>query len=139
MEGPRLRCWPPVAAPPPPPSAPIALVVDDVPHVRALLGTLAKRRGFEVLEAGDGEAAVRLAAERSPHLILLDLRLPRLSGLEALAQIREHDPQVAVVIVAAVPDRADCSVRSTWVPWTSCASPSTRPRWSSCSTGSSEP
>jgi DNA-binding response OmpR family regulator len=96
-----------VAASPPSPSAPIALVVDDVPHVRALLGTLARRRGFEVLEATDGESAVQLAAERNPNLILLDLRLPRLSGLEALARIREQDPQVAVVIVAAVPDRAD--------------------------------
>jgi DNA-binding response OmpR family regulator len=93
------------AAPQPP--APLALVVDDVPHVRNLLATLAARRGFQVEEAADGEAAVRLARERGPALILLDLRLPRVDGLQALAQIREADPQVAVVIVAAIPDRAD--------------------------------
>jgi DNA-binding response OmpR family regulator len=95
----------PTAAPQPP--APLALVVDDVPHVRNLLATLAARRGFQVEEAADGEAAVRLARERAPALILLDLRLPRIDGLQALAQIREADPQVAVVIVAAIPDRAD--------------------------------
>lgn len=84
----------------------MALVVDDVPDVRTLLCTLAQRRGFQVLEASDGEEGVRLAREHAPHLILLDLRLPKLDGLEALAQIREEDPQVAVVIVAALPDRA---------------------------------
>jgi len=80
--------------------------VDDVPEVRTLLCTLAQRRGFQVLEAADGEEGVRLAREHAPHLILLDLRLPKLDGLEALAQIREEDPQVAVVIVAALPDGA---------------------------------
>lgn len=81
--------------------------MDDVPEVRRLLGHLCQRRGFQVLEAADGEDGVRLAREHRPHLILLDLRLPGQSGLDALAQIREEDPQVAVVIVAAVPDRAD--------------------------------
>lgn len=90
-----------------PPVPPLALVVDDVPEVRTLLGRLAKRRGFEVLEAADGEEGVQLACERRPHLILLDLRLPGMSGLDALARIRDEDPQVAVVIVAAVPDRLD--------------------------------
>jgi CheY-like chemotaxis protein len=84
----------------------LALVVDDVPEVRTLLCTLAQKRGFQVLEASDGEEGVRLAREHAPHVILLDLRLPRLDGLDALAQIREEDPHVAVVIVAAVPDRA---------------------------------
>jgi CheY-like chemotaxis protein len=90
-----------------PPTPPLALVVDDVPEVRRLLGHLAQRRGFQVLEAADGEDGVKLARGHRPHLILLDLRLPGMSGLDALAQIREEDPQVAVVIVAAVPDRAD--------------------------------
>lgn len=83
---------------------PLALVVDDVAAIRAILAARAVRRGFAVVEAADGEEGVRLAQERRPDLILLDLRLPRLSGLEALAEIREHDPHVPVVIVAAVPD-----------------------------------
>jgi DNA-binding response OmpR family regulator len=88
----------------PTPPRPLALVVDDVPEIREILGTRATRRGFEVLEASDGEQGVRLTRERHPDLILLDLQLPKLGGLEALAEIREHDPHVAVVIVAAAPD-----------------------------------
>jgi DNA-binding response OmpR family regulator len=79
-------------------------VVDDVADIRAILGARAAKRGFDVIEAGDGETGVRLARERRPDLILLDLRLPRLGGLEALGEIREHDPHVSVVIVAGVPD-----------------------------------
>jgi DNA-binding response OmpR family regulator len=77
-----------------------------VPEIREILGTRAKRRGYTVLEASDGEMGVRIARERHPDLILLDLQLPKLGGMEALAEIREHDPHVAVVIVAAAPDPA---------------------------------
>jgi DNA-binding response OmpR family regulator len=83
---------------------PLALVVDDVPEIREILGTRARHRGFDVVEASDGEMGVRLARDRHPDLILLDLQLPKLNGMEALAEIREHDPHVAVVIVAAAPD-----------------------------------
>jgi DNA-binding response OmpR family regulator len=85
---------------------PLALIVDDVPEIREILCTRAKQRGYEVVEAPDGEAGVRIARERHPDLILLDLQLPKLGGMEALAEIREHDPHVSVVIVAAAPDPA---------------------------------
>lgn len=99
--------WPPdegapIASAPP---RPLALIVDDVADVRLLLRTMALRRGFDVVEAADGRQGVDLARERHPDLILLDLRLPDLDGLDALAQIREHDPRVPVVIVAAALDR----------------------------------
>lgn len=85
---------------------PLALIVDDVSDVRLLLRTMALRRGFAVVEATDGEQGVQLAKERHPDLILLDVRLPGIDGLEALAQIRDNDPRVPVVIVAAAMDRA---------------------------------
>lgn len=100
--GPAPTKEPPIASPAP---RPLALIVDDVPDVRLLLRTMAVRRGFDAAEATDGEQGVALARERRPDLILLDLRLPGLDGLEALAQIREQDPHVPVVIVAAAMDR----------------------------------
>lgn len=97
---PRPRC--PIAAAQ---ARPLALIVDDSPDVRLLLRTMAARRGFDVVEAADGVQGVTLAHERRPDVILLDLRMPELDGLEALAQIREEDPGVPVVIVAAAIDR----------------------------------
>jgi CheY-like chemotaxis protein len=105
VENPRSHAAPePVIDPSPP--RPLALVVDDVPEIREILGTRARHRGFDVAEASDGAMGVQLARERHPDLILLDLQLPKMNGLEALAEIREHDPHVAVVIVAAAPDPA---------------------------------
>ena len=81
---------------------PVALVVDDHAENRALLAKIVRREGFEVVEGADGEEAVRLAAERSPDLILLDIAMPKKSGLQALEEIREHNRDVPVVIVSAV-------------------------------------
>jgi CheY-like chemotaxis protein len=81
---------------------PLALVVDDHAENRAMLAKIVKREGFEVIEGADGEEAVALAADRSPDLILLDISMPKKSGLEALEEIREHDRDVPVVIVSAV-------------------------------------
>jgi DNA-binding response OmpR family regulator len=80
---------------------PTAIVVDDEPDVRGILAAIVARNGFEVTEGKDGEEAVRLASERRPDLIFLDVMMPKLTGLEALAQIREANPGVCVVLVSA--------------------------------------
>ena len=81
---------------------PLALVVDDHAENRAVLAKIVRREGFDVVEGADGAEAVALAAERAPDLILLDIAMPKKSGLEALEEIREHDRDVPVVIVSAV-------------------------------------
>jgi CheY-like chemotaxis protein len=87
---------------PPPSPRPLALVVDDQADNRRILSKILSKNGFDVVEGGDGVDAVRLASERHPDLILLDVRMPRMSGFEALEEIREADPDVPVVIVSAV-------------------------------------
>jgi CheY-like chemotaxis protein/anti-sigma regulatory factor (Ser/Thr protein kinase) len=88
----------------PPPSSPrlLALVVDDHVENRRILSKILAKNGFDVVEGEDGTEAVRLAAERHPDLILLDIVMPKMSGFEALEEIREADPDVPVVIVSAV-------------------------------------
>ena len=71
------------------------LLVDDVPDLRLIVRMVLQRTGqFEVVaEAGDGLEAIAQADECQPDLILLDLSMPRMSGVEALPRIREVAPQ----------------------------------------------
>jgi CheY-like chemotaxis protein len=78
------------------------LVVDDEPDAVELLQEFLTGKGYEVITAANGkEALQKLKAER-PHLILLDVRMPGMNGLEALRQIREIDREVGVIMVTAV-------------------------------------
>ncbi|KOG68799.1 LuxR family transcriptional regulator [Streptomyces antibioticus] len=79
------------------------LVVDDQFLIRAgLVGLLDAASGFEVVgEAGDGEQAVRLAAETRPDVVLMDIRMPGVNGIEAtgriLAEATDRPPRVLVL------------------------------------------
>ena len=78
------------------------LVVEDNPKNLKLVRDVLTHSGYEVIEATSGEDGVRLAHDRSPDLILMDLQLPGIDGSEALRQIREGDDgQVPVVAVTA--------------------------------------
>jgi DNA-binding NarL/FixJ family response regulator len=78
------------------------LIVDDHPLTRSALAALLQQHGFDVVgEAGDGEAAIREARELGPDLVLLDLSLPGMNGLEALPQLRDAAPKAEVVVLTA--------------------------------------
>jgi DNA-binding NarL/FixJ family response regulator len=78
------------------------LLVDDHPITRTALAALLGQHDFSVVgEASDGEEAVELARRLSPQLVLLDLSMPGLSGLEALPKIRDAAPECEVVVLTA--------------------------------------
>ena len=84
------------------------LLADDTASVRVLLrGALEASRAFEVVgEAGDGAQAVEMAAVLQPDMVLLDLAMPVLGGMEAIPQIRRRAPGARVVVVSGyAPDR----------------------------------
>ncbi|MBS1138089.1 MAG: response regulator receiver protein, partial [Proteobacteria bacterium] len=62
------------------------LIVDDEPNIVISLEFLMKREGFQVLVAGDGEAALAQIAARKPDLVLLDVMLPKKNGFEVCQQ-----------------------------------------------------
>jgi two-component system OmpR family response regulator len=64
------------------------LVVDDDPHIRQLLVFALAKAGLETREAADGEAALALVEERAPDLVVLDINMPRLDGLEVCRRLR---------------------------------------------------
>lgn len=77
------------------------LLVDDTPTLRMLMRLALEKTGFEVVgEAGDGLAGLNLAKELRPDLILLDLAMPVMDGLEALPLMRAALPHVRVVIIS---------------------------------------
>jgi DNA-binding NarL/FixJ family response regulator len=77
------------------------LVVDDHPVVRhGLIAILRYEPGIEVVgDAADGEEAVRLILERRPDVVLLDLRLPKLSGIEVMKRVRPQAPEVRFLVL----------------------------------------
>ncbi len=78
------------------------MVVDDQPPFRAVARTVVEvASGFEVVaEAGSGEEAVELAARRAPRLVLMDINLPGISGIEATRRIVAEQPATVVVLVS---------------------------------------
>jgi DNA-binding response OmpR family regulator len=78
------------------------LVVDDEPDARELLQEFLTGKGYEVLTASNGEEALQKVKEERPHLILLDVRMPNMSGLEVLRRVRGIDQEVGVIMVTAV-------------------------------------
>src|SRR6186713_3339101 len=67
----------------------VVLVADDEPSTLALLGRHLRGRGYTVLEANDGDEAWELAHEHLPHLVILDVMMPGMSGWEVCRKIRE--------------------------------------------------
>src|SRR5881394_806758 len=76
------------------------LVVEDFEDSRFMMRRLLEMAGYNVLEASDGEQAVKIAVEARPVLILMDLSLPKLDGLAATRQIRQKKGLKRVPIVA---------------------------------------
>jgi two-component system, OmpR family, alkaline phosphatase synthesis response regulator PhoP len=83
------------------------LLIEDDPSIVAGLELNLSLEGYEVLTAADGERGYRLAVDRSPDLILLDIMLPGTNGLEVLRRLREIDADVPVLILTARGDEAD--------------------------------
>ncbi len=77
-----------------------ALVVEDTEQSMYLLSFILTKGGYEVIEATTGEAGVELAMKEKPDLILMDIRLPGIDGLEATKRIRESASDGEVPIIA---------------------------------------
>ena len=77
------------------------LVVDDEPAMRLLLTSVLRDEGHDVTAAASGEEALQLVAKRHYHLIITDLKMPGISGLEVLEAMRRDDPETAVILLTA--------------------------------------
>ena len=82
------------------------LLADDEAHIRKFIGILVRRLGSPtVIEAREGQEAVELFSRESPDLVLLDISMPVLDGLQALAAIRQADPEAVVIMLTSMTNR----------------------------------
>ena len=77
------------------------LVIDDEPPIRRLLRTSLGAEGFEVLEAGTAEEALSIIATGKPEIIILDLGLPDLDGLDVIRRVRKSGSKLPVVVLSS--------------------------------------
>jgi DNA-binding response OmpR family regulator len=86
---------------------PLVLIADDDPDILELMSLTLAQDGYEVLQARNGEEALRIAAERTLHLAVLDLMMPVLDGYELTRRLRAdgHDQLPILVLSAFAEDR----------------------------------
>jgi two-component system KDP operon response regulator KdpE len=81
-------------------AAPLVLAVDDEPGILRLLRRELSEQGFRVITASSGEEALRLAQEHRPDVVLLDVLLPGMSGLEVMRRLREQADAPVILLTA---------------------------------------
>src|SRR5260370_22330393 len=88
---------------------PLILVVDDVPDNVDILQLRLESQGYEVVTAGDGEAALAVIRDKLPDLVLLDIQMPKLDGIETVKQLKADKglPFIPVILVTARTDAKD--------------------------------
>jgi len=80
-----------------------ALIVEDEPHVRVFLRLLLKDAGIgQTWEAGDGTQAVAMIAQHRPELVLLDVNMPLMNGLELLQLLHQEQPELPIIMVSSL-------------------------------------
>ena len=89
--------------------APLVLVADDEEDIRSLVAFRLKRAGYEVITAADGEEALLLATTRLPDLAVLDMMMPKATGLEVTRSMREHEAtkDIPVILLTARAQEGD--------------------------------
>jgi len=85
----------------------LILVVEDNEKNRKLVRDVLKHKGYDVIESETGEDGVRLARERRPRLILLDIQLPGIDGIEALRRLRADETTRAIPVIAVTASALD--------------------------------
>lgn len=83
------------------------LVADDDPEILTLLGLRLKQRGYEVIEASDGEMALEQAREKKPDLVILDVMMPQKNGWEVARELKQgaDTKDLGIIILTAIGEK----------------------------------
>jgi CheY-like chemotaxis protein len=85
----------------------LILVIEDNDKNRKLVRDVLKHKGYEVIESESGEDGVKLAKERLPRLILMDIQLPGIDGIEALRRLRADEATRSIPVIAVTASAMD--------------------------------
>ena len=80
----------------------VVMVVDDDAQLRSLIGTVLRRAGHDIVEAADGEEALRLLDEKLPDLILTDLAMPKMDGSRLIEEVHKRDPVLPMIVLTGL-------------------------------------
>ncbi len=80
---------------------PLVLVADDEPSMRANIMEILADEGLDFLEAENGQQAVEIASEKKPNMVLLDIKMPEMTGMGALKRIKKLSPEIPVIVFTA--------------------------------------
>lgn len=83
---------------------PKVLVVDDEPDICEILGLFLKENGYGFLQANDGKQALAKVKKEKPEIVILDLAMPQMTGLEILRRIKKDSKETNVVLITAYRD-----------------------------------
>jgi excisionase family DNA binding protein len=84
--------------------APVVLVVDDEKSIRETVAEFLRAENYRVITAVSGEQAIESAQREMPDVVLLDLVMPGMNGIEVLKELHRMDPDLPVVMITAYPD-----------------------------------
>jgi CheY-like chemotaxis protein len=95
----------------------LVVIVDDDPDIRSVLRDHVETRGRKVLEVGNGLEALWAVKHQHPRVVLLDLAMPRLGGLDSIKHIQKFDPAIRIIVVSAsLTDEIRAKLQSVGVP-----------------------
>jgi CheY-like chemotaxis protein len=91
------------------------LITDDDRDFRETIAGVLGDRGFETLQAGDGEEALHIVRRQEVHLLLLDMQMPRLSGLETIERLREVTSALSTGSIALEAEHIQPAIPLPWI------------------------
>ncbi|MDQ0214169.1 two-component system response regulator (stage 0 sporulation protein F) [Oikeobacillus pervagus] len=77
------------------------LIVDDQFGIRILLNEVLQKEGYDTFQAANGIQALEIAESHTPDLVLLDMKIPGMDGIEILKRLKQKDPEIRVIIMTA--------------------------------------
>ena len=91
------------------PNKPVILIADDDPEILTMLGIRLSKKGYEVLEAVDGNQTLNLARKHRPDLVLLDVMMPGKNGWEVAKELRSDEAfaNVGIVMLTAIGEKVN--------------------------------
>jgi DNA-binding response OmpR family regulator len=96
---------------------PSVLVIDDDEITLALMHSILEEEGYTIFSTADGPQGLSIYKERSPNLVILDLALPSMNGLEVLRRLRKHDADAKVIVVTGFGSEESAKVALRYGAW----------------------